>query len=45
VVDLLTRVLGTGPTPHILAVARGFGVLVDGRTNDPHNQAEKEKAD
>lgn len=45
VVDLLTRILGAGPTPHVFAVTRGFRVLVDGCTNDPHNEAEEEEAD
>lgn len=44
-VDLLTRILGAGPTPHVFAVTRGLRVLVDGRTDDPHNEVEEEEAD
>lgn len=43
--ELLSQVLVAGPSPHVLAVAVGFGGLVDGRGDDPHDHAEEEEPD
>lgn len=44
VIDLLAGVVLAGPTPHIVASATGLRVLVDGSTDNPHDQTEKEEA-
>lgn len=43
--ELLPQVLVAGPTPHVLAAAVGFGGLVDGRGDDPHDHAQEKETD
>lgn len=43
--ELLSQVLVAGPSPHVLAITVGFGGLVDGCGDDPHDHAEEEEAD
>ena len=44
-VDLFARVLRTGPSPHVLIISGGLGVLVNGCADNPHNEAEEEEKD